>query len=166
MIPKFPIETGETEKEFEATCAFLEKIRFYEIHVFRYSRRNGTAAAKMPNQVPESVKALRSDRLLAMTAAQAADFRRQFAGEEETILLEEICGHNGRKYWTGSTARYVTGAVPVGELQQGDCGRALDPESKNLSGALVTGFFCGEVIPFSRGDAMLFRVGKKDGSET
>ena len=163
VIVGFP---GETEEEFEATCAFLETIRFYEIHVFRYSRRNGTAAAKMPNQVPESVKALRSDRLLAMTAVQAADFRAQFEAQEETILLEEICGKDGRKYWTGSTARYVTGAVPAGELQQGDCGRALDPESQNLSGSLVTGFFCGEVIPFSRGDAMLFRVGKKDGSET
>jgi threonylcarbamoyladenosine tRNA methylthiotransferase MtaB len=161
VIVGFP---GETEEEFEATCAFLEEIRFYEIHVFRYSRRNGTAAAKMPNQVPESVKALRSDRLLAMTAAQAADFRAQFEGEEETILLEEICEHGGTSYWTGSTARYVTGAVPAGQLQQGGCGGALDPEPENLSGTLVTGSFSGKVIRLSRGDAMLFRVGKRDGA--
>ena len=163
VIVGFP---GETEEEFEATCAFLEKIRFYEIHVFRYSRRNGTAAAKMPNQVPESVKALRSDRLLAMTAVQAADFRAQFEAQEETILLEEVCEHDGKSYWTGSTARYVTGAIPVGDLQPGGAGGETDPESENLSGSLVTGFFCGQVIPFSRGEAMLFRVGKKDGSET
>ena len=161
VIVGFP---GETEEEFEATCAFLEEIRFYEIHVFRYSRRNGTAAAKMPNQVPESVKALRSDRLLAMTAAQAADFRAQFEGEEETILLEEICEHGGTSFWTGSTARYVTGAVPAGQLQQGGCGGALDPEPENLSGTLVTGSFSGKVIRLSRGDAMLFRVGKRDGA--
>ena len=163
VIVGFP---GETEEEFEATCAFLETIRFYEIHVFRYSRRNGTAAARMPDQIPESVKALRSDRLLAMTAVQAADFRAQFEAQEETILLEEVCEHDGKSYWTGSTARYVTGAIPVGDLQPGGAGGETDPESENLSGSLVTGFFCGQVIPFSRGEAMLFRVGKKDGSET
>ena len=110
VIVGFP---GETEEEFAATCAFLEKIRFYEIHVFRYSRRNGTVAARLPDQVPESVKAVRSDRLLAMTAAQAAEFRAQFEGERETILLEEICEYKGKRFWTGSTARYVTGAVAV-----------------------------------------------------
>ena len=160
VIVGFP---GETEEEFEAACAFLEEIRFYEIHVFRYSRRNGTAAAKMPDQIPESVKALRSDRLLAMTAAQAADFRAQFVGEEETILLEEICEHDGRSYWTGSTARYVTGAVPVGDLLSEESAGESDPKPDNLddlSGTLVTGSFCGRVIPFSRGDAILFHTGK------
>jgi hypothetical protein len=99
-----------------------------------------------------------------MTAAQAADCRAQFEGEEETILLEEICEHGGTSYWTGSTARYVTGAVPAGQLQQGGCGGALDPEPENLSGTLVTGSFSGKVIRLSRGDAMLFRVGKRDGA--
>ena len=60
----------------------------------------------------------------------------------------------------------MTGAIPVGDLQPGGAGGETDPESENLSGSLVTGFFCGQVIPFSRGEAMLFRVGKKDGSET
>ena len=120
----------------------------------------------MPDQIPESVKALRSDRLLAMTAVQAADFRAQFEAQEETILLEEVCEHDGKSYWTGSTARYVTGAIPVGDQQPGGAGGETDPESENLSGSLVTGSFCGQVIPFSRGEAMLFRVGKKDGSET
>ena len=143
VIVGFP---GETEEEFAATCAFLERIRFYEIHVFRYSRRNGTAAAKMPGQIPEPVKAQRSDRLLAMTSAQAADFRAQFEGEKETILLEELCSHEGKQYWTGSTARYVTGAVFAG-----------DEEDSGLhSGMLLTGTFLEDSISLSRGDAVLF----------
>lgn len=156
VIVGFP---GETEEEFAATCAFLEKICFYEIHVFRYSRRNGTAAARMPNQVPEPLKAERSDRLLAMTAAQAADFRAQFEGEEETILLEEICEHEGKNYWTGSTARYVTGVIPAelfGQKEQAGLTASAQNPPENLSGTLVTGTFRGGTISLSRGDAMLF----------
>ena len=146
VIVGFP---GETEEEFAATCAFLEQIRFYEIHVFRYSRRNGTVAAGMPGQIPEPVKAKRSDRLLAMTASQAADFRAQFEGEQETILLEEICEHKGRKYWTGSTSRYVTGAVLLGKGEKDT--RKLHP------GMLLTGTFCGGTVDLPRTEALLFR---------
>ena len=153
VIVGFP---GETEEEFEATCTFLEQIRFYEIHVFRYSRRNGTAAARMPDQIPEPVKALRSDRLLAMTAVQAADYRAQFEGERETLLLEEICGHKGRKYWAGSTARYVTGVIPAEDLpaaESDDPDRAVPAK---IPGTLIEGTFAGGRIALSRGDAMLF----------
>ena len=153
VIVGFPGETGE---EFEATCKFLEQIRFYEIHVFRYSRRNGTAAAKMPDQIPEPVKALRSDRLLAMTAAQSADYRAQFEGEQETLLLEEICEHKGRKYWAGSTARYVTGVISAEDLAASysdDPGHAAPAK---IPGTLVEGTFREGTIALSRGDAMLF----------
>ncbi len=153
VIVGFP---GETEEEFAATCAFLEQIRFYEIHVFRYSRRNGTAAAKMPDQVPEPVKARRSDRLLAMTAAQAAAFRAQFEGERETLLLEEICVHEGRSYWTGSTARYVTGAIPAEELSPADSHDLHAAASEDMAGTFAEGTFRGDTIALSRGDAMLF----------
>ena len=152
VIVGFP---GETQEEFETTCAFLEKIRFYEIHVFRYSRRSGTVADKMPDQIPEQIKAERSDRLLAMTAEQAQAFRRQFAGERETILLEEICEKEGKGYWTGSTMRYVTGAVPVPETPQ------TPPENDAADlhpGVLLDGTFTGEEISLSRGTACLFRI--------
>ena len=148
VIVGFP---GETEEEFAATCAFLEKIRFYEIHVFRYSRRNGTVAARLPDQVPESVKAVRSDRLLAMTAAQAAEFRAQFEGERETILLEEICEYKGERFWTGSTARYVTGAVAVrdaaadgmpGRGTAGTQGSDGPADLRMEPGMLLAGSFC------------------------
>ena len=153
VIVGFP---GETEEEFEATCSFLEQIRFYEIHVFRYSRRNGTAAAKMPDQIPEPVKAIRSDRLLAMTAAQAADYRAQFEGEQETILLEEICEHKGRQYWTGSTSRYVTGAVPAEDFPAAESDGSGSAAAENLAGTLAAGTFRGGTIALSRGDALLF----------
>ncbi|MDO5131689.1 MAG: radical SAM protein, partial [Eubacteriales bacterium] len=154
VIVGFP---GETEAEFAATCAFLEKIRFYEIHVFRYSKRNGTVAAKMKNQIPEPVKAVRSDRLLAMTAAQAADYRAQFAGEPETLLLEELLEEQGGKYWVGSTARYVTGAVPAAEIAgEGPAGPA---------GTLLRGSFTARCLPFSRGEAMLFLPAEEHGRE-
>lgn len=162
VIVGFP---GETEEEFAATCAFLEKIRFYEIHVFRYSRRNGTVAARLPDQVPESVKAVRSDRLLAMTAAQAAEFRAQFEGERETILLEEICEYKGKRFWTGSTARYVTGAVAVrdaaadgmpGRGTAGTQGSDGPADLRMEPGMLLAGSFCGGGITFSRGPAMFF----------
>lgn len=152
VIVGFP---GETEEEFERTCAFLEEIRFYEIHVFRYSRRSGTTAASMPDQVPEPVKARRSDRLLAMTAAQAGDFRAAFQGEAETLLIEEACTLDGRDYWVGSTSRYVTGAVPAGE------GPArMEP------GMLVHGRFLSRTLPLSRGPALLFeKAGVESGGK-
>ena len=141
VIVGFP---GETEEEFEQTCAFLERIRFYEIHVFRYSRRSGTVADKMPDQVPEPVKARRSERLLALTAAQAAAYRAQFAGEPETILLEETCEQDGVTYWTGSTARYVTAALEE------------DGRGAHHPGMILRGTFRPEEIGLSRGSCLLF----------
>ena len=137
----------------------------FRSHVFRYSRRNGTVAARLPEQVPESVKAVRSDRLLAMTAAQAAEFRAQFEGERETILLEEICEYKGERFWTGSTARYVTGAVAVrdaaadgmpGRGTAGTQGSDGPADLRMEPGMLLAGSFCGGGITFSRGPAMFF----------
>ena len=63
VIVGFP---GETEEEFEATKAFLERIGFYEMHIFKYSRRAGTRADRMPEQVPEQIKNVRSEALLLL----------------------------------------------------------------------------------------------------
>ena len=153
VIVGFP---GETEEEFETTCAFLERIGFYEIHVFRYSKRNGTVAAKMKNQIPEPVKAVRSDRLLSLTQAQARAYRAQFTGQEETLLLEEICQYKGQEYWVGNTMRYVSGAVPVDSSDSGDPSEKPSENRELFPGMLLKGTFSGETVPFSRGDAMLF----------
>ena len=147
VIVGFP---GETEAEFQTTCDFLERIRFYEIHVFRYSKRNGTVAAKMEFQIPEPVKAVRSDRLLEMTAAQAKEDRDLFTGEPETILLEELCEKDGISYWTGTTARYVTGAVRTG-----------DGAEEYRPGMLLQGSFSGETVELSRGSCSAFVPGPR-----
>jgi threonylcarbamoyladenosine tRNA methylthiotransferase MtaB len=118
VIVGFP---GETEEEFAATRAFLEEVSFYEIHVFKYSVRKGTIAAKMKGQVPETVKGERSDILLSLTKAQAWRYRESFSGQEEEVLLEERVLEGTKEYWSGHTKRYVRCLVPAeGDLQAGD----------------------------------------------
>ena len=112
VIVGFP---GESEAEFKETVKFLEEVSFYEIHVFKYSVRKGTAAASMPVQIPEPVKGRRSDILLEMTKRQAAEYRRQFIGEQEELLLEEKVQMPFGMCFRGCTKRYVEGYVPCGD---------------------------------------------------
>ena len=112
VIVGFP---GETEEEFEQTEAYLEHIHFYEMHIFKYSRRAGTRAADMPDQVPEGTKSVRSDILLALEKQQSLEYRGRFLGTEEEILLEEPIEIDGTKYMMGHTRQYVKGAVPYEE---------------------------------------------------
>lgn len=109
VIVGFPDETAE---DFEESRAFLEKVNFYEIHVFKYSRRHGTAADRMSGQLTQAEKAERSDILLEMTKAQSKTYRRTFEGQEEEILLEECVTLGEREYMSGHTMRYVQGLVP------------------------------------------------------
>ncbi len=112
VITGFP---GETEEEFRQTREFLEKVCFYEIHVFKYSRRAGTAAAIMPNQVPEQVKVSRSKELLELTARQSVQFRSGYIGRDAEVLLEEEREIDGRVYLVGHTKDYVKAAVDITE---------------------------------------------------
>lgn len=80
---------GETEEEFAETERFLKAIHFYEMHIFKYSRRAGTRAADMPDQIPEGTKSVRSDILLALEKQQSLEYRGRFLGTEEEILLED-----------------------------------------------------------------------------
>ena len=73
VIVGFP---GETEEEFAATKAYLERIHFYEMHIFKYSRRAGTRADRMPDQIPEQVKTVRSDELLALEKKMSLEYRK------------------------------------------------------------------------------------------
>ncbi len=109
VIVGFP---GETEEEFAETERFLKAIHFYEMHIFKYSRRAGTRAADMPDQVPEGTKSVRSDILLALEKQQSLEYRERFLGTEGEILLEEPIEINGTKYMMGHTRQYVKGAVP------------------------------------------------------
>ena len=130
---------GETPEEFAASKAFLAKVNFYEIHVFKYSMRHGTAAAKMPDQQTPETKSERSDELLELTKGQSDVFRRSFIGEEEELLLEEMVEQDGERYWTGHTKRYVQGLVREAELSRvfGEKGR----EEGGYEGLLVRGRF-------------------------
>lgn len=110
VIVGFP---GETEEEFARTRDFLEKVRFYEMHVFKYSRRAGTVAASLPDQVPEPVKAARSAELLALRERQSLEFRRRYLGKEAWVLLEEMREIGGRTYCIGHTGDYVKVAVDM-----------------------------------------------------
>ena len=112
VIVGFP---GETEEEFAETERCLKAIHFYEMHIFKYSRRAGTRAADMPDQVPEGTKSVRSDILLALEKQQSLEYRGRFLGTEEEILLEEPIEIDGTKYMMGHTRQYVKGAVPYEE---------------------------------------------------
>lgn len=101
VIVGFP---GETEEEFEITLKNLKEINLYEIHVFKYSVRNGTVAEKLPNQVAEEIKGKRSDILLELTKNQKAAFEESLAGLEDTVLVEEKIGED---LYTGHSKRYV-----------------------------------------------------------
>ena len=116
VIVGFP---GETEEEFAVTEEFLEKVHFYEMHIFKYSKRAGTRAAIMPNQVPELVKGVRSDKLLLQEARLSKAYRESFLGTETELLLEEPVEIDGVKYMLGHTRQYVKGAVLLeGELAE------------------------------------------------
>ena len=132
VIVGFP---GETEEEFQASEAFLEKVGFYEMHIFKYSRRQGTRAAAMKDQVAEPVKTVRSNRLLSLEREQSKAFRSCYIGQEAEVLFEEEKEKEGSKFWLGHTADYVKVALKSEE---------------NLTNCLkkvrVTGFLTDEIL--------------------
>ena len=108
VIVGFP---GETEEEFTVTVEFLKDICFYETHVFKYSRRKGTKADRMPDQIPEQIKNQRSDVLLALTEKNSGEYRKKLLGRTVKVLLEEESTIGGTTYLTGHTREYVKVAV-------------------------------------------------------
>lgn len=112
VIVGFP---QETEEEFLETCAFLDKVQFFEMHIFKYSKRKGTVAAGMSGQVPDCVKTERSSRLLEMEAEQSKAFRSFYIGREAEVLFEESKTINGRVYQLGHTRDYVKVALETEE---------------------------------------------------
>lgn len=112
VIVGFP---GETETEFEASYEFVKSIQFYETHIFKYSKRQGTKAAKMQDQVAESVKNRRSESMIVLGEQRAKEYEEGLEGKELEILLEEeIQGPDGTPWMVGHTREYVKAAVPGG----------------------------------------------------
>lgn len=109
VIVGFP---QETEEEFAQTIEFLKRIHFYEMHVFKYSRRAGTRAADMPGQLTENQKGHRSDVLLKLDQEMSLEYRKSFLGEEKEVLMEEKIVIDGTEYLVGHTREYVKAAIP------------------------------------------------------
>lgn len=108
VIVGFP---GETQEEFEASRAFVDKVDFYETHVFKYSRREGTKAAVMPDQVPEPVKAERSAILLELSKKKQKAYEKRLLGTTQEVLIEEEIERDGEIWQVGHTREYVKAGI-------------------------------------------------------
>ena len=109
VIAGFP---GETETEFAKGRAFLEQMQFYEMHVFPYSRREGTRAARMDGQLPNRVRQERARELIALAQRMSREYRRSWQGREVEVLFEEAETMDGIQYWSGFTREYVRVSHP------------------------------------------------------
>ena len=108
VIVGFP---GETEEEFEASRAFIEEIRFYETHVFKYSKRKGTKAAEMVGQIDEKTKIRRSNMLIEIGKKRQMEYESVLIGKTVEVLIEEKIQSEEKKIWVGHTKEYVKVAV-------------------------------------------------------
>lgn len=109
VIVGFP---QESEEEFLASKAFVDKVNFYETHIFKYSKRQGTKAAVMEGQVAEEEKTRRSNRMLAMNEEKQRRYEEQWLGQEVEVLFEEIMDKDGERLAVGHTKEYLRIAVP------------------------------------------------------
>ena len=134
VIVGFP---GETEEEFEQTKAYLEHIHFYEMHIFKYSKRKGTRAAVMPDQIDEQVKAARSEKLIALGHDMSKEFRKFYIGKNEEVLFEEKAVIGDKEYFVGYTKEYVKVAKETDE----------NLENQIVSGR-VSGMLTDEILLF------------------
>lgn len=134
VIVGFP---GETEEEFEQTKAYLEHIHFYEMHIFKYSKRKGTRAAVMPDQIDEQVKAARSEKLIALGHDMSKEFRKFYIGKNEEVLFEEKAVIGDKEYFVGYTKEYVKVAKKTDE----------NLENQIVSGR-ISGMLTDEILLF------------------
>lgn len=134
VIVGFP---GETEEEFEQTKAYLEHIHFYEMHIFKYSKRKGTRAAVMPDQIDEQIKAARSEKLIALGHDMSKEFRKFYIGKNEEALFEEKAVIGDKEYFVGYTKEYVKIAKKTDE----------NLENQIVSGR-ISGMLTDEILLF------------------
>ena len=130
VIVGFP---GETEEEFQETKAFLAKVQFYEMHIFKYSVRKGTAAAKMESQVPEQIKTARSNELIRLEQELSLKYRQARLHKETEILFEEEKVIEGERWQIGHSREYIKAACKAaesysGKLRKGELTEFLSPD--------------------------------------
>ena len=109
VIVGFPMET---EDDFRESYEFVKNIHFYETHIFKYSRRQGTKAAAMPGQLTEAEKAVRSEKMLELNQKRAKEYETSMIGKTLEILLEEEVEINGQKYLMGHSREYIKAVIP------------------------------------------------------
>ena len=112
VIVGFP---KESEEEFQKSYDFVDSIRFYETHIFKYSRRQGTKAAAMDGQLTEAEKALRSEKMIAMHHRHASDYEKSMLGKELEVLIEEEYKKDGQTWYLGHSREYIRTAVEKSE---------------------------------------------------
>jgi len=137
VIVGFP---GETEEEFNVTKEYMAKVDFYEAHIFKYSRRKGTVADKLPGQLTDKEKTLRSEALISDSNVRSLDFRKYYIGKPVEVLFEEFVEIDGKKYLTGYTREYVR----VGY--------------KSIDEGLINNIANGEISGFINDEIMLFEM--------
>ena len=143
VIVGFP---GETEEEFTETYEFIERVHFYELHVFKYSKRNGTRAAVMPGQIPERIKAERSDLLIELGDRLSHEYRQAHIGKSASLLTEEYKIIDGTEYLIGHTPEYICAGIPKDELKI--TGADISPcDDKDNTNRIFTGTFGDPLTP-------------------
>ena len=113
VIVGFP---GETEEEFAQTERFLETVHFSDMHIFKYSKRRGTKAADMPNQIDSQIQSVRSEKLIALGERMKDDFLEACKDQEQIVLIEEETEIDGTKYMTGHSKNYIRCAFEMDGL--------------------------------------------------
>ena len=113
VIVGFP---GETEEEFAQTERFLETVHFSDMHIFKYSKRRGTKAADMPNQIDPQIQSVRSEKLIALGERMKDDFLEACKDQEQIVLIEEETEIDGTKYMTGHSKNYIRCAFEMDGL--------------------------------------------------
>lgn len=122
VIVGFP---GETDAEFQETVGYLTKLNLYEMHIFKFSPRQGTVAAGMKDQIAPEIKNQRSDVLLALSEKNKQAYEASFRGENLEVLVEEKVRRNGKDGYRGHTERYMDIFVEE-EYMHRICGRQTD----------------------------------------
>ena len=142
IIVGFP---QETEEEFQKTRDYAKQIGFSQIHVFKYSRRQGTVADRMEGQISEQEKSARSEELIQTQSWLMQKYQEYYLETEQEVLLEELTEIDGRPYLTGYTTTYVRVAVPVEDYVPAEnaCNTIVPVR---ITGRLATGVLWGEMV--------------------
>lgn len=129
IIVGFP---GETEEEFNTTYNFLKKIGFYKIHTFKYSKRKGTVAEKMPNQIPNQLQEERSKKIIELSNEMQNKYNNSYIGKQVKVLFEEKEG----EYYKGHTPNYMLIKVKTEENLENQI-RVVQIENDKLTGKIL-----------------------------